>query len=662
MERSECIGALLGNLQENQKGLLMRIGTKLVVSLVLSIMVVMGIYRYWRLLKWHETLSAQQARQVRIAARVLTITVENAMRRDQREEVEGLFREIRGLRGIDRVTLFRADGSVLVASHPSAGGAAVAVPTIQQVLKEKKPVGFFSKEEGQGYFHYLTPMRPAWQGTPLVLEVVASTSFMEQILVQRRNEIVFAWVFMMMIIAFLAWYFTRQNISRPIGELIQGAMAIGSGDLSRRIPMERKDELGRLATEFNRMVENLERARDQLLEETRKKLDMEQQLQHLEKLAAAGRLAVGLAQEIETSSNIISSGAEYFAEDVRLRQEVEDRYRFGALIGKSRGMQEVFKLIPLVAPSSSHVLITGESGTGKELVAKAIHYHSPRRTKPFIPINCAAIPSELLESELFGHMKGAFSGAHISRKGLIETAEGGTLFLDEIADLSPPLQAKLLRVLQEKELWPVGGREGIKVAARFIAATNQDLWGQVEEGGFREDLYFRLAVIRIQLPPLRERPEDIPLLVDHFLKKYAEASGKEIRGVSEEALAHLLRRPWRGNIREMENLIEAGVSLAQGPILSLENLSPFLLSEASAGPRIPGLDTGEDRLSSLLPGKASAEAGGDQTTLEDMEKAHIAQALQKCGGNVAKAAALLGISRKTLYRKRKQYGLDSVSS
>ena len=185
----------------------------------------------------------------------------------------------------------------------------------------------------------------------------------------------------------------------------------------------------------------------------------------------------------------------------------------------------------------------------------------------------------------------------------------------------------------------------------------------MRRGSSARTFYFRLAVIRIQLPPLRERLEDIPLLVDHFLKKYAEASGKEIRGVSEEVLAHhLLRHPWRGNIREMENLIEAGVALAQGPILSLENLSPFLLSEAPADPRISGLDTGEGRLSSLPPGKASAEAGGDQTTLEELEKAHIAQTLQKCGGNVTKAAVLLGISRKTLYRKRKQYGLDSVSS
>ncbi len=325
-------------------------------------------------------------------------------------------------------------------------------------------------------------------------------------------------------------------------------------------------------------------------------------------------------------------------ENVRLRKEVEGRYRFGTLVGKSQRMREVFELIPLVAQSSSPVLISGESGTGKELVAKAIHYNSPRRTKPFIPVNCAAIPTELLESELFGHLKGAFTGAYLSRKGLIEAAEGGTLFLDEIADLSPPLQAKLLRVIQDKEVWPVGGREGIKVDVRFIAATNRDLWRLVQEGAFREDLYFRLAVIRIQLPPLRERPEDIPLFVDHFLKQYAEASGKEVRGISEEALAYLLKHPWRGNVRELENVIEAAVTLAKGPILSLDDLSP------------------------LLPGAAVVEATGPWPTLAELEKVHIVQALQKTGGNVTKAATLLGISRKTLYRKKKRYGLDAVSS
>ncbi|MBI2877542.1 MAG: sigma-54-dependent Fis family transcriptional regulator [Candidatus Tectomicrobia bacterium] len=325
-------------------------------------------------------------------------------------------------------------------------------------------------------------------------------------------------------------------------------------------------------------------------------------------------------------------------ETVRLRREVEGRYRFGALIGKSPKMQEIFELISLVARSSSNVLISGESGTGKELVAKAIHCNSSRQSRPFVPVNCAAIPSELLESELFGHMKGAFTGAHIARKGLIETAEGGTLFLDEIADVPLFLQAKLLRVLQEKEVWPVGGREGIKVDLRFIAATNQELWRRVEGGAFREDLYFRLAVIRIQLPPLRERLEDIPLLVDHSLKKYAEISGKEIRGVSEGALALLLRRPWRGNVREMENIIEAAVALARGPILSLDDLSP------------------------LLSGEALTDAGEACPSLEELEKAHISQVLQQSGGNLTKAAALLGISRKTLYRKKKQYGMDSVSS
>jgi DNA-binding NtrC family response regulator len=323
-------------------------------------------------------------------------------------------------------------------------------------------------------------------------------------------------------------------------------------------------------------------------------------------------------------------------ENVRLRKEVEGRYRFDSLIGKSPKMREVFELIALVSQSSSHVLITGASGTGKELVAKAIHYNSRRRDRPFIPVNCAAIPSELLESELFGYMKGAFTGAHVSRRGLIESAQGGTLFLDEIADLAAPLQAKLLRVIQDKEVWPVGGREGVKIDTRVIAATNRDLWNLVEARAFREDLYFRLAVIRIHLPPLAERLEDIPLLVDHFLKKYGALSGKAVTGISEATLARLLRHPWRGNVRELENVIEAAVALAKGPLVTLDDLNP------------------------MLPTDTGALRGSTWCTLEELERAHIAQALRNTGGNVTKAAELLGISRKTLHRKKRLYRLDAV--
>lgn len=289
----------------------MRIGTKLVISLVLSVMVIMGLYHYWRLAKWRETLFEQRAREVRIIARTLEVAIENAIKRDQWEDVESLFQEIQGLSGIDRVTLFRADGSVLVASNPSAVREMSKAPDFQQVLKAKRPAGFFLKEEGRRSFHYLIPMRLLRWGTLSVLEVVASASFIEQDLTRRQNEIVLTGVLIVVAIAVAAWYLTRRNISRPIEDLIQGAMAIGSGDLSRRIPVKRKDELGHLAAEFNRMAENLERARDRLLEETRKKLDLERQLQHSEKLAAVGRLAAGLAHEVGTPLNVVSGRAEY---------------------------------------------------------------------------------------------------------------------------------------------------------------------------------------------------------------------------------------------------------------------------------------------------------------------------------------------------------------
>lgn len=294
----------------------MRIGTKLIVSLVLSVIIVMGIYHYWRLARWHRALFDQQTREVQIIARALEVTIENAMKRDRWEEVEGLFHEIRGLSGVGRVRLFRADGSVLVASDSSAVGAAVPVSTIQQILKGKRPVGSFLEREGRRNFRYLVPIPLAWRGSPLVLEVVASTSFIEEVLARKRVEIILTGVLIVITIALIAWYLTRRNVSRPIGELIQGAMAIGSGDLSPRIPVQRRDELGCLAAEFNRMAENLERARDRLMEETRRKLDLERQLLHSEKLAAVGRLAAGLAHEIGTPLNVISGRAEYLLPEV----------------------------------------------------------------------------------------------------------------------------------------------------------------------------------------------------------------------------------------------------------------------------------------------------------------------------------------------------------
>ncbi|MBI2877541.1 MAG: HAMP domain-containing protein [Candidatus Tectomicrobia bacterium] len=291
-------------------------GTKLVVSLVLSIMVLMVGYRYWRLLEWRKILFSQQARKVHAVSRTLQVAIENTLKRGRWEDLESLFREVQDLSGIDRVTLFRGDGSILLSSPPSATRAAVSVPTIQRVLKEKKPEGFLGKEEGQQRFHYFTLVRRAWHGSPSVLEVVVSTSLIEQILATRRSEIIFGGLFMGVLILSLSWYFTRRNISRPIAQLIRSARTIGSGDLSPRIPVNRKDELGSLAVEFNRMAEGLERARDRLLEATKRKIELERQLQHSEKLAAVGRLAAGLAHEIGTPLNVISGRAEYLLADM----------------------------------------------------------------------------------------------------------------------------------------------------------------------------------------------------------------------------------------------------------------------------------------------------------------------------------------------------------
>jgi len=268
------------------------------------------------------------------------------------------------------------------------------------------------------------------------------------------------------------------------------------------------------------------------------------------------------------------------AENISLRQELESRYRFENLLGKSPAMQSVFALIRQAAPGDASILIGGESGTGKELVAKALHYNSPRSERPFVPVNCAAIPANLLESELFGHVKGAFTGAMKARRGLFREAEGGTLFLDEIGDLAPELQAKLLRVIEDRAVRPVGSDEAVPLDLRLMAATNKDLPARIREGSFREDLYYRLAVIPIQLPPLRERREDIPLLAEHFLRRAEAASGRAIRGFTPEAMAALLRHPWPGNVRELENAVERAATLAASDQIPPE----ALLLDASAAP------------------------------------------------------------------------------
>ena len=316
----------------------------------------------------------------------------------------------------------------------------------------------------------------------------------------------------------------------------------------------------------------------------------------------------------------------------RLRREVRKEYSFYQILGKSKSIQAVFDLIRRVADSPTNVLITGESGTGKELVAKAIHYNSDRKDAPFIPVNCAAIPEQLLESELFGHMRGAFTDAKMDKRGLFEEAQKGTLFLDEISELPLMLQAKILRAIQEKEIRRVGATKPISVDVRIIAATNLNLGEEVKSRRFREDLYYRLNVIELKLPPLRERREDIPLLVEAFLKKCGEVRGKEVKGVGEAALAMLMDYAWPGNVRELENVIERAVTLSRGDKISPDDL-PVAVQGARGDRRV--LDEAAER---TLP-------------LHELEKEYIKKVLEKTGGNKYQAAHALGIDRKTLYRK-----------
>jgi len=307
-----------------------------------------------------------------------------------------------------------------------------------------------------------------------------------------------------------------------------------------------------------------------------------------------------------------------------------------AIVGRSRPMLEVYKLIAMVASARTTVLVVGESGTGKELVARAIHQNGPRAQKPFLALNCAALPEPLLESELFGHVRGAFTSAVADKRGLFEECSGGTLFLDEVSDMSLVLQSKLLRALQEQEVKPVGSTVPVKVDVRVIAATNRDLKALVKEGRFREDLFYRLNVVTIELPPLRERASDIPLLVEHFLLKHGRALQRPIPAVAPEAMEALRRFPFPGNVRELEHAIERAVTLSKKPLILIEDLpEPIRAFARAEPPRVPTL--GE--------------------VVGEVEREHIARVLRETRGNVKAAADLLGIDRKTLYRKAKQYGL-----
>ena len=331
------------------------------------------------------------------------------------------------------------------------------------------------------------------------------------------------------------------------------------------------------------------------------------------------------------------------AETRLLRERLDEKYSFETIVGRSAEMLEVFRLVDQVAPSQASILITGESGTGKELIAQAIHQRSPRRDAPFVKVACAALPETLLESELFGHERGAFTGAVARRPGRFEIAAGGTIFLDEIGDVFPAMQVKLLRFLQDRQFERLGGNQTLTVDARVIAATHRDLKALAREGKFREDLYYRLNVIEIALPPLRARAHDIPLLVDHFVRRFAGANQKDVSGVTEAALAALAAHTWPGNVRELEHAVERAVVLARGPLLDLD-LFPTLPRPEAGPPR------GSD--GPVIPG----------ASLEDIEREAIHRTLESVGGSTSRAAAILKISARTIQYKLKQYRMRGTVS
>jgi DNA-binding NtrC family response regulator len=324
------------------------------------------------------------------------------------------------------------------------------------------------------------------------------------------------------------------------------------------------------------------------------------------------------------------------SENRRLRAAVDQTTAFGDLIGRSPAMREIFALIRRISDNRSSVLITGESGTGKELVARTIHFAGSRASQPFIPINCTAIPEGLLESELFGHVRGAFTGAVTSKHGLFEKAQSGTLFLDEIGDMGLGLQGKMLRVLQDREIRPVGGTQSVRVDVRILAATNKDLRAEMDAGRFRRDLFYRLNVIPIHIAPLRDRPEDIPALAEFFLRKHGRGSR---RVFSRAAMEHLLRQPWEGNARELENLIERAVALTDATELTPEDLP------------LPRQGRGSEGGDPAAPGALLCSAVQRRLSLHALEELYIGEILKLVRGNKVQAARILGINRRTLYRR-----------
>ena len=340
-------------------------------------------------------------------------------------------------------------------------------------------------------------------------------------------------------------------------------------------------------------------------------------------------------EELRSRLERVARAVELQQENRLLREQLRTRPGFGGLIGVSMKMQRVYKMIEKVSQHEYPVLILGESGTGKELVAKSVHFSGPRKDRPFAPVDCSALVPTLIESELFGYVKGAFTGAMQAKQGLLEAAKGGTLFLDEIGDMPVDLQAKLLRALQEREVKPVGSTERRQINVRVIAATNRDLDSAIRAGTFRQDLYFRLNVVQVKLPPLRDRKSDIPILVAAFLEKFSESNGP-VRTISDDAMRRLIAYDWPGNVRELENAIERAVALGSGPIVHVADLPSNL--QYSASERVPEKDE-------ILP-------------LEELERRAILRTLRETGGDKLSAARMLGIGKTTLYRKLKLYHVE----
>ncbi len=342
--------------------------------------------------------------------------------------------------------------------------------------------------------------------------------------------------------------------------------------------------------------------------------------------------------ELLIKINRIFETRKLISENRLLKREIQRQYDFANLVGKSPGMMKIFEMIQTVAETESTVLITGNSGTGKELIARAIHYNSKRKGKPFIAVNCGAISENLIESELFGHKRGAFTGAISDKEGFLKAADGGTLFLDEISEMPLNLQVKLLRVIQEKEITPVGTTYSIPINVRFLASTNRNLMEQINEGKFREDLFYRLNVIEINIPSLKDRKEDIPLLVDHFIHKYRNEVGKNVREIEPSALRALMNYDWRGEVRELENIVERAVIFCKTDYISLNDLPTYLQSTRDI--QIP------------------EKAGSLEEFIHKIEREYILKALEANSFDKEKVAKVLQLGLSTLYRKIKDYNLE----